>query len=159
MPDPATYSAIAATCAAIAAGINAYIGYKNRMETLNKPVLDRLIKKAEECNALIIKNNHLMIYEDGKMGDTSRIYTLLYLSMKDCESIGKGIPLINKIGYFKKQRNSKIEDLKEYFFDTLHSTIWIDLKDKNAVNKSRNQTLVSQAKRVNEFYGKQIKRK
>ncbi|CCK02488.1 hypothetical protein BN129_1042 [Cronobacter sakazakii 701] len=100
-----------------------------------------------------------MIYEDGKMGDTSRIYTLLYLSMKDCESIGKGIPLINKIGYFKKQRNSKIEDLKEYFFDTLHSTIWIDLKDKNAVNKSRNQTLVSQAKRVNEFYGKQIKRK
>ncbi|WP_234013309.1 hypothetical protein [Cronobacter sakazakii] len=129
------------------------------MDALNKPVLDRLIKKAEECNALIIKNNHLMIYEDGKMGDTSRIYTLLYLSMKDCESIGKGIPLINKIGYFKKQRNSKIEDLKEYFFDTLHSTIWIDLKDKNAVNKSRNQTLVSQAKRVNEFYGKQIKRK
>ncbi|WP_416820878.1 hypothetical protein [Cronobacter sakazakii] len=159
MPDPATYSAIAATCAAIAAGINAYIGYKNRMDALNKPVRDSLIKKAAECNALIIKNNHLMIYEDGKMGDTSRIYTLLYLSMKDCESIGKGIPLINKIGYFKKQRNSKIEDLKEYFFDTLHSTIWIDLKDKNAVNKSRNQTLVSQAKRVNEFYGKQIKRK
>ncbi|EOL9037391.1 hypothetical protein ACM92S_000724 [Cronobacter sakazakii] len=159
MPDPATYSAIAATCAAIAAGINAYIGYKNRMDALDKPVLDRLIKKAEECNALIIKNNHLMIYEDCKMGDTSRIYTLLYLSMKDCESIGKGIPLINKIGYFKNQRNSKIEDLKEYFFDTLHSTIWIDLKDKNAVNKSRNQTLVSQAKRVNEFYGKQIKRK
>ncbi|CBA30736.1 hypothetical protein ACMSX5_003635 [Cronobacter turicensis] len=159
MPEPATYSAIAATCAAIAAGINAYIGYKNRMDALDKPVLDRLIKKAEECNALIIKNHHSMIYEDDKMGDTSRIYTLLYLSMKDCESIGKGIPLINRIDYFKNKRDSKIEDLKDYFFDILHATIWVDLKDKNAAKKSRNDTLKSQANAVTKFYEKQIKRK
>ncbi|EOC5806692.1 hypothetical protein ACI49Z_002700 [Cronobacter turicensis] len=152
MPEPATYSAIAATCAAIAAGINAYIGYKNRMDALDKPVLDRLIKKAEECNALIIKNHHSMIYEDDKMGDTSRIYTLLYLSMKDCESIGKGIPLINRIDYFKNKRDSKIEDLKDYFFDILHATIWVDLKDKNAAKKSRNDTLKSQANAVTKFY-------
>ncbi|EPW7974175.1 hypothetical protein ACWPSR_000165 [Cronobacter turicensis] len=159
MPEPATYSAIAATCAAIAAGINAYIGYKNRMDALDKPVLDRLIKKAEECNALIIKNHHSMIYEDDKMGDTSRIYTLLYLSMKDCESIGKGIPLINRIDYFKNKRDSKVEDLKDYFFDILHATIWVDLKDKNAAKKSRNDTLKSQANAVTKFYEKQIKRK
>ncbi|ELY5850023.1 hypothetical protein SNN74_002758 [Cronobacter turicensis] len=159
MPEPATYSAIAATCAAIAAGINAYIGYKNRMDALDKPVLDRLIKKAEECNALIIKNHHSMIYEDDKMGDTSRIYTLLYLSMKDCESIGKGIPLINRIDYFKNKRDSKIEDLKDYFFDILHATIWVDLKDKNAAKKSRNDTLKYQANAVTKFYEKQIKRK
>ncbi|HDI3031583.1 hypothetical protein [Cronobacter turicensis] len=159
MPEPATYSAIAATCAAIAAGINAYIGYKNRMDALDKPVLDRLIKKAEECNALIIKNHHSMIYEDDKMGDTSRIYTLLYLSMKDCESIGKGIPLINRIDYFKNKRDLKIEDLKYYFFDILHATIWVDLKDKNAAKKSRNDTLKSQANAVTKFYEKQIKRK
>lgn len=159
MPEPATYSAIAATCAAIAAGINAYIGYKNRMDALDKPVLDRLIKKAEECNALIIKNHHSMIYEDDKMGDTSRIYTLLYLSMKDCESIDKGIPLINRIDYFKNKRDSKIEDLKDYFFDILHATIWVDLKDKNAAKKSRNDTLKSQANAVTKFYEKQIKRK
>ncbi|EKY3194543.1 hypothetical protein ACVRUF_000151 [Cronobacter turicensis] len=159
MPEPATYSAIAATCAAIAAGINAYIGHKNRMDALDKPVLDRLIKKAEECNALIIKNHHSMIYEDDKMGDTSRIYTLLYLSMKDCESIGKGIPLINRIDYFKNKRDSKIEDLKDYFFDILHATIWVDLKDKNAAKKSRNDTLKCQANAVTKFYEKQIKRK
>ncbi|ELY3835263.1 hypothetical protein SMX93_000483 [Cronobacter turicensis] len=159
MPEPATYSAIAATCAAIAAGINAYIGYKNRMDALDKPVLDRLIKKAEECNALIIKNHHSMTYEDDKMGDTSRIYTLLYLSMKDCESIGKGIPLINRIDYFKNKRYSKIENLKDYFFDILHATIWVDLKDKNAAKKSRNDTLKSQANAVTKFYEKQIKRK
>ncbi|EOY5420998.1 hypothetical protein ACP6O2_004173 [Cronobacter dublinensis] len=159
MADPATYSAIAATCAAIAAGINAYIGYKNRMDALDKPVLDRLIKKAEECNALIIKNHHSMIYEDGKMGDTARIYTLLYLSMKDCESISKGIPLINRIDYFKNKRDSKVEALKEYFFDTLHATIWIDLKEKKASEMSRNQTLVSQANAVIKFYKNQIKRK
>lgn len=100
-----------------------------------------------------------MIYEDDKMGDTSRIYTLLYLSMKDCESIGKGIPLINRIDYFKNKRDSKIEDLKDYFFDILHATIWVDLKDKNAAKKSRNDTLKSQANAVTKFYEKQIKRK
>lgn len=158
MPEPATYSAIAATFAALSAGINAYIGFKNRQDALDKQILDRLLKKADECNQLILKNGHRIPYKDGEMGDASRIYTIIHLSMRDYEQIKRRCPFLQEIPYFVKKHTEKEEKFKEFFFNSLHSTIWTDLKNNTTSTKYNDPTLISQFNDAKEFYKKQIEK-
>lgn len=159
MPDPATYSAIAATFAALSAGINAYIGFKNRQDALDKQILDRLLKKADECNQLILKNGHTIPYANGAMGDASRIYTIIHLSIRDYDQIKRGSSLLQKIPYIGEKNLEKKERFKDFFFDSLHSTIWNDLKNDTTPTTYNDPTLRSQFKDVKKFYKNQVNKK
>ena len=156
MTQPAVFSAIAATCAAVAAGINAYIGYQNRNDALDKQVYDSLTKKADESNSLVIKNNHQIPLETGKSGDVSRIYTLIQHSMKDIDRLNKRYGLLLNVDKIKRKNIKKKDEFKNYFFDLLHSSIWIDLKEQGAEKTYSSKILNEQIQDIKKFYKSQI---
>lgn len=157
MLEPATFSAIAASCAAIAAAINAYIGYQNRSDALDKQILDSLIKKADECNAIVVRHNHTVPIEQTNIGDTLRIISLLYLSITDIKRVDKRYKHLMKYDFIMKSNSVKKNNFKEYFVNSLHSSVFkglnIDGKNKQFSSSLPQEKMES----ISKFYQKQLR--
>lgn len=156
MLEPATFSAIAASCAAIAAAINAYVGFQNRSDALDKQILDSLTKKADECNAIVIRHNHTVSIKQEDTGDVLRIISLLYLSIADIKRLDKRYKNLLKYDFFTKANNVKKNNFKEYFFNSLHSSIWTGL-NIDGTNKAHSNALPQgKMDSISKFYREQL---
>lgn len=157
MLEPATFSAIAASCAAIAAAINAYVGYQNRSDALDKQIIDSLTKKVDECNEIVVRHNYKVPSKEENIGETLRIISLLYLSIADIKRIDKRYKHLLKYDFFVNINNVKKINFKEYFVCSLHPSIFEDLKIDGKNKEFSNVVPLEKMLSISEFYKKQLR--